>query len=117
MDHLKNVLKPMTKQTKIFLALLILVIGGGLVYWQFQEGNKPVIEVTGINRTTSLIKVSFKMSYKGIQYTDSIQHPAIWKRSQKGYRFEAISKGDSIYFYIKDKDGATIANKVSLIAN
>ena len=47
------------------------------------------------------------MSYKGMEYTDSIQHPAIWKRTQKGYSFEAISKGDSIHFHIKDKDGST----------
>lgn len=106
----------MTKNTKIFLALLIVVIGG-VVYWQFQEGDKAIIEVTGIDRTTSLVKISFKMSYKGMEYTDSIQHPAIWKRTQKGYRFEAISKGDSIHFHIKDKDGSTIANKVSRIAN
>jgi len=107
----------MTTKTKIFLTLLILVICGGLVYSKVQEGDKPVIEVTGVKKTTSLIKVSFKMSYKGIQYTDSMQHPAIWKRSQKGYRFEAISKGDSIYFSIKDKDGSTIAEKVSLVVN
>lgn len=107
----------MTTKTKIFLALLILVIGGGLVYSKFQEGDKPIIEVTGINKTNPLIKVSFKMSYKGIQYTDSMPHPAIWKRSQKGYTFEAISKGNSIYFSIKDKNGATIAEKVSLVMN
>lgn len=101
----------MTTKTKVFLALVVLVIGGGLAYWKWQEAQEPIIELTAIDRTDTSIEVAFKMAYKGIEYNERIQYPAIWKRVKKGYLFEAYTNDGAIHFSIKDKDGAIQANK------
>lgn len=99
----------MTKNTKIFLALLIVVIGGGLGYYKWREGQEPVIEVRKIDKI--LNEVSFKMSYKGIGYTDTIKFGTIWTRTKKDYSFQVFFEHGDIYFLILDKTDSVIAEK------
>ena len=99
----------MTKQTKIFLALLVLVIGGGLGYWKWKEAQEPVIEVRKLDKT--LNEVSFRMSYKGISYTDTIKLGTIWTRTKKGYSFQVLFDHGDMYFFILDKTDSVLAEK------
>lgn len=97
----------LSKKTKIFLALLIVVIGGGLAYWKWSEMQVPVIEIRSLNKT----EVSFRMSYKGISYTETVKLGTIWTRTNRGYYFTVIFEHGDMHLSILDKDKSILANK------
>lgn len=104
----------MSRSTKIFLSLLVLIAAGGLLYWQSNQQAK--IDVKQIHKTGTAVELSFVMSYQGIRYEDKIAQGGIWKRTQKGYRFEAYTQHGQVHFFIKDKDGSILQQKSVTIA-
>lgn len=101
----------MNTKTKLFIVLLVIGIGGGLVYTQWQKQNKPTIEATALNKNDNTIDIAFNMSYKGIQYKETIPFGTIWVKHQKGYSFEVIPVQKEVYFFIVDKDKTVLARK------
>ncbi|BDS10568.1 hypothetical protein [Aureispira anguillae] len=103
----------MNTKTKLFIVLLVIGIGGGLVYTQWQKQNKPRIKVNQYLKEKKAIQ--FEMSYKGAAFSDTIQYGQTWRKEKDGIRFLASSKDGVIYLFIKNAKGAILAQKVVLL--
>ena len=98
----------MKTKYKIAIILMVLALGGALVYNKVKEDQKPKIELKADHATKT---VEFKMEYQDKKFASSIKLGGIRSQQLGNYQFQALSQGNSIFFYIKDAAGKVIHSK------
>lgn len=99
----------MTNRNKIIIVLIVLAIGGFVVYNFNANNNEPKIELTSINKATK--EVAFKMSYKDKKFATTVKLGGIRQQVLGDYTFQAITQGQNIVLSIKDKSNKVLKTK------
>jgi hypothetical protein len=99
----------MTNRNKIIIVLVVLAMGGFIIYNSKDNNSKPKIEVTSINQVTK--EVAFKMSYKDLKFATTVKLGGIRQQVLGDYTFQAITQGQNIVLSIKDKTNKVLKTK------
>ena len=104
----------MKTKNKIIIVLIVLAIGGFVIYNSEKKNDKPTIQILSTNPSTK--EVAFKMSYKGKEFSAIVKLGGIRRQVLGEHTFEAITQGKNIVLSIKDKTNKVLTTKTVTFA-